>query len=530
VGGLPQLGKSSNHRRRLHFLLLPILSGILVWASFPKINQGYLAWVALVPLVVFLLRETRPGPVFLGGAVAGMIQFLGLLSWIPGVLTQYGGMPAAAAWAVFTLMAAGLGCFPAAACVLTRFCMNLGGPGFMLLLAPAWVAAEYVRSRFPFEGFPWLLIGYSQSDWSRLIQVADISGVYGISFLVVWSNVALVWLWQFRGRRSLSWAPIGGAVLSLAVCLIYGSAALDRWDRIAPTHRAALLQGNLSIDDPDAELTHKYTQGYIDMADQLRSAGVDLLVLPESPAPIIFQHDPGYRETLRGLARRYPLGLVFNNIYFREIDGTEQYFNSAFFLDRNGSETGRYDKIHLVPFGEYIPLKRLLFFSHAISKDVGSFEPGNLYLTAPLGGHVASVLICFEAVFPDLSREFVRRGSELIINLTNDRWYGDTAAPYQHLAMARWRAIESRRFLLRSANSGITAIIVPSGRIEVKTEILRPDLAVGGFAFLSGATCYVRYGSAFPLLCAIILFCVLLWNVNRRYRGAETPVSRIQEE
>lgn len=230
---------------------------------------------------------------------------------------------------------------------------------------------------------------------------------------------------------------------------------------------------------------------------------------------MFYHQDPDYRETMKGLARRFPLGLIFNNVSFRDVAGTPIYFNSAFFLDQNGTELGVYDKIHLVPFGEYIPWRKIFSFSETISKDVGNFHPGENHLTVPLRGRPANVIICFEAIFPDLTRAFIRRGSELIINLTNDAWYGNTSAPYQHLAMARWRAIESRRYLLRAANSGISAIIAPSGKIEVKTGLLREDSAIGGFSFLKGETFYVRYGGIFPILCVIVSFLALFRSLMR---------------
>lgn len=507
------------HRKPLPLALLPALAGILAWASFPKVNQGLLAWVALVPLLWYLVQIQKISSAFLGGLATGMVQFLALLYWVPRVLVLYGDLPGPAAWGLFVLMVAILGCYPAAVCALTRYCMNRGGTGFLLVFAPAWVVLEYVRSRFPFGGFPWLLLGYSQTDSLRLLQAADLAGVYGISFLIAWVNTALVWTWLHRryGRRACG--PILSAGVLLTACLAYGSAELRRWDQVRPEYRAALLQGNLSVDEPEPALTEKYKKGYVRMADRLGSAPVDLLILPESPSPVIFQHDRGYRETMQDLAHRFPLGVVFNNIRFSNENGAERYFNSAFFLDQSGIEIGVYDKIHLVPFGEYVPYKRLFFFSQMISRDVGDFQPGDHYLTVPLRGREVNAIICFEAVFPDICREFVHRGSELIINLTNDGWYGNSSAPYQHLAMARWRAVETRRYLLRAANSGITAVIGPAGRIQAQTALFREETAIGSFSFLTGRSFYVRHGSSLFILCVIILFAALFWSLLKGARA-----------
>jgi apolipoprotein N-acyltransferase len=483
----------------------------------PVLNQGYLAWFALVPLLAYVAGVRSSARAFWGGAIAGGVQFLALLYWIPPVLSRYGGVSAAGAWGLYAIMLAVLSLYPAAVCALTRYCMNRGGAGFILGFAPAWICLEFVRGEFPVGGFPWLLLGYSQTGWLRVIQIADLTGVHGVSFLIAWMNAALMYCCLRRGCR---WrlAPLAFGAIALTGAIFYGGAALRRWDGVKPQQRAALLQGNLSIDEPESALRQKYQQGYVAMAESL-GPGADLLLLPEAPSPAIYQRDGSYRETMKDLARRFPLGMVFNNVCFHDIDGQERFFNCAYYLDGKGIEMGRYDKIHLVPFGEYVPWQKLFVFSETISKDVGNFWPGSEFSAFSMNGHRVNTIICFEAIFPDLVRRFVREGSELMINLTNDAWYGDTAAPYQHLAMARWRAVENRRYLLRAANSGITAIVAPSGRLQAETGILRAGAAVGGFAFLSGTTFYTRHGGAFLWLCAIITLLILACNGARSARA-----------
>jgi len=318
-------------------------------------------------------------------------------------------------------------------------------------------------------------------------------------------NAAVAWILLRRKRGFGAWGPAAAAFLLLAGCWIYGSLSLRQWDDAGKHHEAAMLQGDISIDDPEHVLTDKFQKGYVRMADSLGPPEVDLLILPESPSPVSFQYDPSYRRVFESLAQRYALGLVFNNIRFVEDGGKERYFNSAYFLDRNGSLAGVYDKIHLVPFGEYIPLEGILPFTETISKDAGGFSPGRDYTVVKVGEHPANAVICFEAVFPGLVRRFVREGSRLIINVTNDRWYGDSSAPYQHLAIARWRAVENRRYLLRSANSGISAITEPTGRVQASTGLLQKAVCRGRFAFLGGRTLYTRCGDFFVFLCAIIV-------------------------
>jgi len=285
-----------------------------------------------------------------------------------------------------------------------------------------------------------------------------------------------------------------------------------------------MLQGNLSFDEPESALVWKYQEGYVQMADRLPES-VDLLVLPESPSPRMFEYDADYREMLVRLARRYPLGLVFNNIYHAEASPAPRYFNSAYFLGSDGKELGRYDKIRLVPFGEYIPWRSVFFFAETISRDVSDFYPGRDYLVVKLGDHPVNAIICFEALFPQLVRRFVRGGSQLIINLTNDGWYGASAAPYQHLAMSCWRAVENRRYLLRATNSGISAIVDPTGRVQASTGLLRRDSCLGRFAFISTLSIYARYGNVFAILCAIIT-CLALLQALWAHRQAKVRSRR----
>ena len=486
-------------------LILPVLTGLLLVVSFPRASQGYLAWLAFVPLIAFVFRSGKPGQAFWGGFIAGAVERFVLLIWIPPVLSHYGGLSIPLAWVAYLLMISLLACYCAGACALANCLIKHRGDCFLLLFPAVWVVFEYAQSLWPFGGLPWLLSGYSQSPYLGLIQIADITGIHGISFLVLGVNTAVAWMVLTRGRFLQRCGPFLAAVALLAACLVYGKVSLRRWGDLNPTFRAALLQGNLSYDQPAQVLVDKSVRGYQQMADELEPSSTDLLVLPESPSPASFQYDASYRQILEALARRYPLGLIFNDNSCRETGGETRYFNSACFLDRNGVLAGVYDKIHLVPFGEYIPLKKLFFFTQSISKDVGEYSPGSDYRIVKIGGHPANVVICFEAVFPAQVRRFVEEGSQLIVNLTNDGWYGNSAAPYQHIEIARLRAVENRRYLLRAANSGISALVEPTGRIQVSTGLLREAICEGRFGFLAYKTLYTRYGDVLVFLCVIIL-------------------------
>ncbi len=488
-------------------LLLPALAGLLLFCCFPRIDQGYLAWFALTPLIWYVAGAISKKQAFLGGFISGAVGWFGLLVWIPKVLTRYGGVPEVLAWVLYCLMVIVLSLFPAVASLLTRICIEDSGVNSLLIFPFAWVALEYLRNYSPFGGFPWLLLGYSQTNYAHLIQIADVTGVYGVSFIVLWMNTALAWLLLHRLKTRGIW-PIAIALLMVGADFLYGRTKLRLWDKPAASFSAAMLQENLSFDEPEPALARKFQEGYPEMASLLPPGSVDLLILPESPSPLTYQYDASYREAMKALARGFPMGMIFNNISYGQ-EGS-RYFNSAYFLGGDGLDLGRYDKIRLVPFGEYVPLRRLFFFVDTISKDVSDFSPGHEYLTVEMGRHRVNAIICFEAIFPDLERRFVRDGSELIVNLTNDGWYGNSAAPYQHLAMARWRALENRRFLLRATNSGISAIIDPAGEIRASTPLLREAICRGRFGFVRTSTIYTRYGDLFAILCAIITSALLV--------------------
>ncbi len=485
---------------------LPLLSGVLGFLSFPSSDCWYLAWFSYSFLVLYISFCRSEGAAAAGGFATGIVQFGGLLSWVPSVMQNYGGVPRIGAFTLYGLLVCLQSIFPAVAAWLARRSMNRWDVRCLLLFPIFWVASEYAETAVPFGGFPWLLTGYSQTRFTALLQCADMTGVWGISFLVIWTNVSLAWSWIYRRGFLQQWGPLASSIFLLACATVYGNRALKQWDAVPADREAAMLQQNLSAKDPIREMEYKFRDGYLRMAETVEHGAVDLLILPESPSPLSFQYDESYRRAIQSMARRSKVGLVFNNIAYEEVDGGFRYLNSAYVVDRNGRELGRYDKVHLVPFGEYIPLKKMFFFVESISKDVSDFYPGASLRPMVAEGHSIGTIICFEAVFPGISRSLVRQGAELLINLSNDAWYGDSAAPFQHLSMARWRAVENRRFMLRSTNSGITAVITPTGRITASTGLFREEICRGRFAFLTDLSLYSRCGNVAGMLCAIITF------------------------
>ena len=593
---------------------LPVAAGLLLAAAFPRVNQAWLGWAAWIPLIIFTARARSRRAAFMGGWLTGSVEFFILLRWMPGVMASYGGMPSFLSWSAYALLVAILACYPAIVCAYIRHLIFHRGERCLLFFPFVWIVMELAFSVSPIGGFPWLLAGYIQTRFLPVIQISDITGIYGVSFLLLCVNTSIAWfihkqasgelpiekkrkargtrhpkhakrtgkivdaapsrsftrifhrvsttatqsgmstalrlfgrigiLFNMTSSHSLrapfsharlrrlatkpygisgftlrsiggkheTFAPLLAAVCLLACTLIYGYIAVNRWGKSEAPFRAALFQGNLAVDDPHDALLEKFQRGYMRMADSLAPDSVDIIVLPESSAPKLFQSDEDYRRTMENLAERYSMGLVLSNINVGEWrNGEGKYYNSAFFLSKDGALTGVYDKIHLVPFGEYVPYKKLLFFAETVSKEMGGFSAGNELRVMPLGGRLVNAVICFEAVFPDLVRRFVDRGSQLIVNLTNDGWYGISAAPYHHLEIARMRAVENRRYFLRAANTGISAVIEPTGRIAASTELAEEAICLGQFGFIEEKTFYSRHGNIFGRLCVIISAAAGIW-------------------
>ena len=468
----------SSRRIDASLFLLPAAAGLLSFISFPQVNAGLAAWIALAPLALVAARAPSIRPAFAAGVIYGVVLYFPLLHWIPPVIVRYGGISGWLAWLLYALLIVVFAAFPGAVTAATGFSVRRLGARALLAFPVFWVAMELARNYIIFGGFPWLQLGYSQTGALGLIQIADLTGVYGVSFLIAWVNAAAAFAIVERRPHGRAIAPLAAGALLVLAALAYGVGA----STAGPPSLRTAPRPSCRETSPSRS-RRRCSRGSFARATSnlpvpsLRGT-IDLAVLPESPAPTLYQHDAGYRDAMRALASRFRLGLIFNNTRVAGSGPDAQYYNSAYVVSARGDDAGRYDKVHLVPFGEYVPLARVFFFAQSITKDVSAFTPGEAVEPISLEGHSVGLSICFESIFPELIRRSTRLGGELLVNLTNDGWYGATAAPYQHLAMARWRAVENRRFLLRAANSGISAVVAPTGRIEARTALFTREVCV----------------------------------------------------
>jgi apolipoprotein N-acyltransferase len=382
----------------------------------------------------------------------------------------------------------------------------------VLWLAPAlWAAGELGRTHL-LSGFPWGLLGYVPARRLVLIQIAAWTGVYGVSALLVLVNTALAWLAVERRWRA---AAIAGVVVLAAVggAALVGRAELAPVDAptrpVAPVAPVAIVQGNISQAVKwDAAFRARTLEIYAELT-RAAAPGSRLIVWPEAAVPAYLRFEPAAMKWLTELAAAVRVPLLVG-APDAEPDGRRaRYLNSAFLVDAAGLR-GRYDKMHLVPFGEYVPLKRLLFFVEAIAAEIGDFTPGREATLFQLEGTPFGTVICYEVIFPDLFRRFVGGGASFMTNITNDAWFGDSGGPLQHLQMVPLRAVENRVAIVRAANTGVSALVLPSGAIQSTLPLGARGTLRADVPLRQGETFYTRFGDVFALACAALTGAALL--------------------
>ena len=505
-----------------------ILSAILQVIIFPLPGVYVLSWVAIAPLIVALLRArpageleiagaTRlqpatPWQAFLLGYVCGILWYAGTCYWIYDTMHQYGGLSTPAAMLALFLFCCYLGLYHGLFGLLLSL---LVGPGrdYRRALATApflWVAVELARTRI--TGFPWNLLGIAQVNNVALCRIAGWTGVYGISFEIALVNVALAAAFLVpREKRSAM------LVAALAAGAVLQAGSLVEAPAGKPDRAALLVQQNIPV---NASWTPVYFQQTLRDLTELSVKSVaaspvkiDLTVWPESPAPF-FTNDARFRATVSDMARDTHTWIVAGSIGTSASRGAQgeasPIFNSAALVSPSGEWTARYDKIHLVPFGEYLPFPSLFSFAGGLTREVGESQRGTSRMPLDAGGTRLGVFICYESIFPDEVRQFADRGAQVFVNISNDGWYGDSGAYAQHLNQTRMRAIENNRWLVSATDTGVTASIDPWGRVVAQIPRKQRSTLVAPYALTSVTTFYTRHGDWFAYGCAIISLGALL--------------------
>lgn len=511
-------------------IFLSIISGIALTMGFPKFGFSGAAWVAFVCLL-FAVRNVSVRHGFILGLVAGMVHFATLVYWLIGTMHIYGFLPLWLSVIIFIPLVFYLALYVAVfAGLVTGFC---SGSFFSLFLIPVfWVCLEYVRS-FAFTGFPWGLIGYTQYKQLYLIQISDIFGVYGLSFAILLVNAAIFFALLYFKKEKWQGRPISGrktaaacvaAILVLGLIVAYGNARLKSVDlMIAESEKlnVAVIQGNIDQAAKwDEKLRTRTIDKYIRLSEAANKTRPDLIVWPETAAPFYFKYNIELTKRVLQAMGSMKTYFVFGSPTV-ELEGTEYYYyNSAYLVTPDGDIADRNDKVHLVPFGEYVPLKKWLPFIHHIVAQVGGFQSGEKGKTLKWGPANIGMLICYEIIFPELAAEMVANDAGFLVNITNDAWFGKTSAPYQHFSMAVFRAVENRRTLVRAANTGISGFVDPAGRISSCSGLFTEAAMTWPVPVIKDyLTFYTRHGNLPVLGCFLVLgISIILRTAGRRKR------------
>jgi apolipoprotein N-acyltransferase len=497
-------------------LLLAAGSGALLAMAFPIVDWGPLAWVALVPLLWAALGH-GPRHAFRTGWVAGCVFFVATLYWLVITIGTYTNLsPLVSVGPLLLLcgfLALGFGVFAAGCEWARRRRIDLA-----LVAPPLWVLMEWIRT-YILGGFPWVSLGYSQYRTIYLIQFVEFTGVYGLSALVMLVNVVVYGAVQsWRAGQSPSTRRLLALTGLLVILVAWGYwrvgelAALPAESSL----RVGFIQGNVA---QDVKWDPAYQDSTIDHYEQLTTTavadGAELVVWPETAAPFFFQQEGELRDRILGLARRLHVWLVVGSPAFSVEKRTLLLHNRVYLVSPEGAALQSYDKMQLVPFGEYVPLKSLFFFVDKVVEGVGDFRAGR----APVVFHTDrgnfGVLICYEGIFPGLTRRFVASGADFMVNITNDAWFGRTSAPYQHLAMTAVRAIENRVPLVRVANTGFSAMVDADGTIRWRTGLFETAWRVDTVSWTGISTFYARYGDCFVYGCLVLLALIVIAGMNR---------------
>jgi apolipoprotein N-acyltransferase len=495
----------------LRMAALAAASGALLAAAFPTVNLPFLVWVSLVPLLLAVNGQTVKTGFWLGG-ITGLVFFAGTVFWVENSVHFYGGIPLVPASLITLSLCAYLALYPALFGAGIGF-LRSSRPALLILAAPAlWTALELART-YVFSGFPWSLLGYSQYRTLPLVQIADVTGVYGVSFLIVLVNTALAEFIIDKKRYA------GLAVAALITSLVLGYGLMRLGEPEGPgAITISVVQGNI---EQDKKWDPAYQAGTISVYERLTREALkerpSLVVWPETATPFYFTglnpKDRALTEKLAAFVKKTNVPLLFGSpTYEIRQPRSVVLHNSAFLLSGEGQVLASYHKLHLVPFGEYVPLKDLLFFIEKMVQAIGDFEAGTEYtvMSVPKQTVKVGTLICYEIIFPDLVRKFVQRGANVITTITNDAWFGKSAAPYQHFSMAVFRAVENRVPVARAANTGVSGFIDAKGRILAASAIFTEACLTRSVTPGSTSSFYTRQGDIFSYACLILSFLLLL--------------------
>lgn len=502
---------------------LAILSGILLFLSFPRFDLGFLAWVALVPLL-YAIEDRSVRDSFWLGWLAGIVFFFGGVSWVTNTMVNYGGLSLPLSYLILLLLVLYLGLYYAAFSSLLTFIRSKTRVPLIIIAPPLWVSLELLRN-YLLTGSPWLLLGYSQYRYLSIIQIADITGVYGVSFIIVLVNTLLfelidLYLIKERSDRKFPLRTVITASAIMVAILLYSHWRLSNLkfpiSNFQSSIKVSLIQGNIPQEIKwDKAYERSTIDTYIRLTKEATRREAYMVVWPEAATPFYLEQEKMYLEMIANLLREKKVYLLVGSPSYDLYNKKVRLYNSAYLLNPEGRIVSRYDKIHLVPFGEYVPLRRILFFIEKMVVGIGDFSSGEEYTVMELPEGRFGVVICFEVIFPELVREFVKRGANFIATITNDAWFGRSSAPYQHFSMAVFRAVENRVPIIRAANTGVSGIIDQTGRIIKASDIFVEAYISGEITPATNRSLYTRFGDLFSYICAVFTLIIVGMSLRK---------------
>jgi apolipoprotein N-acyltransferase len=488
---------------RLKFpdFIFALLSGFVTALAFPKFGLQFFLWISLIPLL-FLISRLTPRRAFLISWIAGTVFYMLLLYWIPAVPAHYGNLSTGFSILIYIFLAVLLALSWALFGLTFSVIRGKFGTAVFYLAPLFWVSFEYIITHL-LTGFPWGILGTSQFKNLSFIQISTITGVYGLSFVLVFFQSMFVY--SIRSGRRL---PFALALILMSVIHLAGFLSLRQVAATPESFEAAVIQGNVSSDiywnEIQTDRILELFKDHIALTKDAYDKGAKLIIWPEFTIPLCFScEDALYRNFSRILfqfVQDTQAMLLLGTNETSGSPGEEKYFNTAVGLTPDLKMT-KYAKMHLVPFGEYTPYKAVFGFIQKMTHAIGEVTPGTAYVLHAYDGRKFGSPICYEVIFPDLVRRFTKKGANFLVTITNDGWYGKTSAPYQHFAQAILRAVENRRFMLRAATTGISGIIDPYGRVIAQTEIMTKTFLTGKVTPREDLTFYARFGDLFSFIC-----------------------------
>jgi apolipoprotein N-acyltransferase len=496
-------------------------TALLLILSFPNFELFFLAWVALVPLLIVVARRPSPATALILGWAAGTVFFYTTCYWLTYSMIHYGGVPTIVAYLLLLLPSIVVGLFPGLAMMVIALAIKRWGIGSVLLAPVVWIAFEWLRLEV--TGQLWNALGYSQAFHPALVHPSNWGGVYAVSFLIVAVSSALTLIIMKRSRWTIAASFSVVMAVVFAIMLSKFLPAEEYYSSDTPTICVVAVQPNvpMSLVKSAAELKELLERHLLMSLNGLQRCSerqtTRLVIWPESPMNFQYAANPEFQQLVTKFSLENRTYLLLNSLEPAPDGGS---YNSALLINGDAPIT-QYDKIRLMPFGEYVPLPQWLPGASLITGLVGEFTPGDKYTLMSVGGYRLGVFICIESAYPWIAREMTSRNADLLINISNDGYLGPTAVMRQHLANTIFRAVENGRPLMRVTNTGLSANIDFEGKVDERTEPFQADVRVWNYWPAQAKTIYTRYGDWFVHLCAAItaiLLAALLIGSRRSFR------------